>query len=173
MVVTSDGDLAAKITKLRNHGSHPKYYHDLIGGNFRLDAIQAAVLLAKLPHLDEWHVERQANAAYYDERLAGLNSVRTPLISEDRSFHIYNQYVISVERRDALKAFLKEQEIATEIYYPVPFHLQNCFRDLGYGAGDFRVAERAAESTLAIPVYPEITRAMQDHVVDSIQAFYD
>ena len=172
MVVTSDGDLAGKISKLRNHGSHPKYYHDLIGGNFRLDAIQAAVLLAKLPHLDQWHAERQANAAYYDDQLAGLNSVKTPLISEDRSFHIYNQYVISVERRDELRGFLNEQEIATEVYYPVPFHLQKCFRDLGYAAGEFPAAEHSAGSTLAIPVYPEITREMQDHVVHNIRAFY-
>lgn len=172
MVVTSDEDLAGKIAKLRNHGSHPKYYHDLIGGNFRLDAIQAAVLLAKLPHLDQWHAERQNNAAYYDEQLAGLNTVKTPLIREDRAFHIYNQYVISVEKRDELRDYLKAQEIATEVYYPVPFHLQNCFRDLGYSAGDFPIAEHSADSTLAIPVYPEITREMQDHVVSSIRTFY-
>lgn len=172
MVVTSDTPLAEKIAKLRNHGSHPKYYHDLIGGNFRLDAIQAAVLLAKLPHLDQWHGERQANARYYDEQLAGLNTLQTPVIQEDRDFHIYNQYVIRAERRDEFKAFLSSRDIATEVYYPVPFHEQNCFEYLGYRKGEFPVAERSAESTLAIPIYPELTREMQDHVIASIREFY-
>ncbi|MGE0625206.1 MAG: DegT/DnrJ/EryC1/StrS family aminotransferase [Pseudomonadales bacterium] len=172
MVVTSDQDLAAKIGKLRNHGSHPKYYHDLIGGNFRLDAIQAAVLLAKLPHLEQWHAERQANAAYYDVQLEGLNAVQLPKVQEDRSFHIYNQYVIRAQKRDQLRDFLKSRGVATEVYYPVPFHQQTCFADLGYGAGDFPESEKAAQSTLAIPVYPELTREMQNHVVQSIREFY-
>lgn len=173
MVVTSDESLATKIRKLRNHGSSPKYYHDLIGGNFRLDAIQAAVLLAKLPYLDQWHGERQTNASYYDEQLASLSTVKRPVVVENRAFHIYNQYVISVAQRDELRAFLGERGVATEIYYPVPFHEQKCFAELGYAQGDFPVAEHAARSTLAVPVYPELTREMQDHVIESIRAFYD
>ena len=172
MVVTSDDELAAKIRKLKNHGSHPKYYHDLVGGNFRLDAIQAAALLAKLPHLDQWHRERQENAAYYDSQLDGLNAVKIPTIGEERDFHIYNQYVVRVENRDELREFLQSQDIATEIYYPVPFHEQNCFSDLGYQSGDFPVAEDSAANTLALPIYPELTREMQDHVVASIREFY-
>ena len=172
MVVTSDSTLAEKIRKLKNHGSHPKYYHDLVGGNFRLDAIQAAALLAKLPHLDQWHAERQANADYYDSQLSGLNTLRIPAVQEDRSFHIYNQYVIRAEKRDELRDFLKSRDIATEIYYPVPFHEQNCFSSLGYESGAFPVAEDSANSTIALPIYPELTRDMQDHVVSSIREFY-
>lgn len=172
MVVTSDDALAAKISKLRNHGSFPKYYHDLIGGNFRLDAIQAAVLLAKLPNLDQWHSERQENAAYYDQELSNISAVKIPKVEEDRTFHIYNQYVIQVQRRDELRDFLRARDIGTEVYYPVPFHLQNCFDYLGYRKGDFAVAENAAESTLAIPVYPELRRVMQDYVVQAIREFY-
>ena len=172
MVVTSNDALASKISKLRNHGSYPKYYHDLIGGNFRLDAIQAAVLLAKLPYLDQWHAERQANAAYYDQELSGINAVKIPRVEEAREFHIYNQYVLHVRRRDELREFLREKDIGSEVYYPVPFHLQNCFKYLGYAKGDFPIAEDAADSTLAIPVYPELTRDMQDWVIQAIREFY-
>ena len=120
MVVTNDTTHAEKIRKLRNHGSHPKYFHELIGGNFRLDAIQAAILSAKLPHLNAWHEKRQTNAAYYDQKLADLNRVVLPEVSQDRSYHIYNQYVIRAQSRDGLRTHLAAMNIGTEIYYPVP-----------------------------------------------------
>lgn len=172
MVVTSSSPLAEKLRKLRNHGSHPKYYHQLIGGNFRLDAIQAAVLTAKLGHLDAWHKARQANAEYYDKLFAGLNAVKTPTTAQNRAYHTYNQYVIRAQNRDGLRQHLADRDIATEIYYPVPFHLQDCFADLGYREGEMPQAELAAQTTLALPVYPELSRDMQEYVVDTIREFY-
>ena len=170
MVVTDDPGLYEKLKMLRNHGANPKYYHAMIGGNFRLDPIQAAVLLVKLPHLDQWHAMRQQNAAYYDEKLKDLG-VKTPVIAYQRKNHIYNQYVISVpEKRDALRQFLAENNVSTEIYYPVSFHMQACFSDLGYREGDFPNSEYAAQHTIALPVYPELTDEMQDYVVDKIRA---
>ena len=172
MVVTNDASLAEKIARLRNHGAKPKYYYAMIGGNFRLDALQAAILLVKLPHLDGWHAKRQANAAYYDAHLQ-VDGVRKPAIAYDRKSHIYNQYVISVsERRDELQKFLAERGIGTEIYYPVPFHEQECFQHLGYKTGDFPNSEYAAKHTLALPIYPELTDAMKDFVIQEIGAFY-
>lgn len=172
MVVTSDEELATKIRKLKNHGSHPKYYHQLIGGNFRLDAIQAAALLAKLPHLDDWHAKRQENAAYYDEQFQGIEELITPAISGDRVYHIYNQYVLRAPDRDRLRAHLTERNIGNEVYYPVSFHEQECFAYLGYATGDFPEAEGAAAGTVAIPIYPELTREMQDYVVAAIKEYY-
>ena len=170
MVVTDDPGLHEKLKMLRNHGANPKYYHAMIGGNFRLDPIQAAVLLVKLPHLDQWHAMRQQNAAYYDEKLKDLG-VKTPVIAYQRKNHIYNQYVISVpEKRDALRQFLAENNVSTEIYYPVSFHMQACFSDLGYRECDFPNSEYAAQHTIALPVYPELTDEMQDYVVDRIRA---
>jgi dTDP-4-amino-4,6-dideoxygalactose transaminase len=172
MVVTSDDVLAERLRRLRNHGSKPKYYHALIGGNFRLDPIQAAVLLVKLPHLERWHAQRRRNAAYYDEHLS-LEQVRKPAIAYDRECHIYNQYVIRVpEGRDDLRAYLTEHGIGNEVYYPVPFHQQECFAHLGHRAGDFPRSELAAQQTLALPVYPELTDAMKDHVIETLGAFY-
>jgi len=169
MVVTNDSELNEKLKMLRNHGAKPKYYHAMIGGNFRLDPIQAAVLLVKLPHLNQWHKMRQENAAYYDEKLKDID-VKTPFIAYGRSHHIYNQYVISVpENRDGLRQFLADNDVNTEIYYPVSFHIQACFKDLGYREGDFPNSEYAANHTLALPVYPELTREMQDYVVDTIR----
>ena len=168
MVVTNDPELNEKLKMLRNHGAKPKYYHAMIGGNFRLDPIQAAVLLVKLPHLEKWHTMRQENAAYYDEKLKDVN-VKTPVIAYQRTHHIYNQYVISVpENRDGLRNFLAENDVNTEIYYPVSFHMQACFKDLGYREGDFPNSEYAANHTLALPVYPELTNEMQDYVVEKI-----
>ncbi len=172
MVVTNDAQLAEKVRWLRNHGMAPKYYHKTIGGNFRLDPIQAAVLSVKLPHLDRWHEMRRENAAYYDERF-DIEGLKKPALAYGRNSHIYNQYVVAVPgRRDELRIHLNEQEVGHEVYYPVPLHLQDCFKDLGYAQGDFTNSETAATSTLALPIYPELTRAMQDHVVGQIAAFY-
>ncbi|OQY49054.1 MAG: transcriptional regulator [Desulfobacteraceae bacterium 4572_87] len=169
MVVTNDPELNEKLKMLRNHGAKPKYYHAMIGGNFRLDPIQAAILRVKLPHLDQWHTMRRQNAAYYDEKLKNIG-VKTPFVAYGRSRHIYNQYVISIpENRDGLRQFLTENDINTEIYYPVSFHMQACFKDLGYREGDFPNSEYAANHTLALPVYPELTPEMQDYVVDKIR----
>lgn len=172
MVTTNDSALAEKLVKLRNHGSHPKYYHSMIGGNFRLDTIQAAVLLVKLPHIEKWHAARQKNAAFYDQAFAN-SKIKTPYIAYQREYHIYNQYVIMVpEKRDALRQNLVENEIGHEVYYPVPFHLQECFRDLGYQRGDFPNSEYAAEHSLALPIYPELTDEMKAYVAEKVIKFY-
>lgn len=172
MVVTNDAALAEKVRRLRNHGMEPKYYHAVVGGNFRLDPIQAAVLSVKLPHLDGWHAERRKNAAYYDAHL-DVEGLKTPALAYGREHHIYNQYVVVVPgRRDELRRYLNEQEIGNEVYYPVPLHLQECFRGLGYKEGDFPNSEFAAAHSLALPIYPELTRQMQEYVVEKIGAFY-
>jgi dTDP-4-amino-4,6-dideoxygalactose transaminase len=172
LVVTDDAQLRDQLVCLRDHGSRERYHHTRIGGNFRLDAIQAAALLVKLPLLERWNEARRHNAAYYDEEIGGV-VLRTPVAAWGRGAHVYNQYVIDVsERRDELRRFLAEREIGTEVYYPIPFHLQECFASLGHSRGDFPNAEFAAEHTLALPVYPGLTREMQDHVVGAIRAFY-
>lgn len=181
MVVTNDSDLAERMRILRVHGSKPKYYHKLIGGNFRLDTLQAAVLNVKLNYLDGWTTKRQANATRYHELFeqSGLLSRRyvrlpEPVYRESgaRHYHIYNQFVLRVEQRDDLITHLKQVEIGAEIYYPVPFHLQECFQYLGYKEGDFPEAERAARETIAIPIYPELTLAQQAEVVQAVATFY-
>ncbi len=176
MVVTQDAALAAKLAVLRNHGSEPKYYHHLVGGNFRLDTLQAAVVFVKLRHLDAWTQARQANARRYgnlfdESGLPARGSVRLPELRPGR--HIFNQYVIRVPRRDELRAFLTEQGIGTEVYYPVPLHLQKCFSALGYAPGDFPESERAAQETLALPIYPELNDAQARQIVDAIRRFYE
>jgi dTDP-4-amino-4,6-dideoxygalactose transaminase len=172
MVVTNDERLAETVRALRNHGANARGDYPLIGGNFRLDAIQAAVLSVKLRHLDRWHAARQANAQYYDEHLQ-VPEVTTPKMAYRREFHIYHQYVVSVARdRDQLREFLGRREIGSAVYYPVPLHLQECFRHLGYREGDLPQSERAARQTLALPVYPELSREMQDCVIQTIRAFY-
>jgi len=156
--------------RIRNHGAEPKYFHKRIGGNFRLDALQAAVLRVKLPHLDRWTTMRQGNAARYDSlfRSRGLTDrITLPVASPDRR-HIYNQYVIRVPDRDRVRQFLADRGIGTEIYYPVPFHLQECFASLGHTLGDFPHAEAAASSVLALPIYGELTAEQQRHVVDAL-----
>jgi dTDP-4-amino-4,6-dideoxygalactose transaminase len=170
MVVTNDAQRAEKLRCLRGHGAKPKYYHRIIGGNFRLDAIQAAIVSAKLPHLDGWTAARQCNAKRYDQLFteAGL-PVGLPAVVTDR--HIFNQYVIRVSDRDQLQAFLKTKGVGTEVYYPVPMHLQECFSYLGYTAGAFPESERAAEETLALPVYPELTEGQAKYVVECIVEF--
>jgi len=172
-VTATDDTLAKKLRLIRTHGMEPKYYHHLVGANFRIDALQAAVLRVKLPHLDGWSDARRANAARYRALFAdaGLSDVTLPIEAPNRT-HIYNQFVIRVPERDRLRAHLTAAGIGTEVYYPVPFHRQACFADLGYPAGAFPVAEAAASSSLALPIYPELTAAQQASVVAAIRNFY-
>lgn len=174
MVITGSDELYDKLRVLRVHGSHPKYYHKLAGGNFRLDAIQAAIVSVKLKHLDKWTKSRQENAGKYRELFANAgitDVVKLPVEKEDR--HIYNQFVICVkDKRDDLRLFLTEAGVGTEIYYPIPMHLQECFLDLNYKKGDFPVAEKAALHTLALPIYPELSDDQMAYVVEKIAAFY-
>ncbi len=170
MVVTQDESLGERLAQCRNHGSKPKYYHKWVGGNFRLDTLQAAGLIVKLRHLDDWSAKRRANAARYNELFADFDAVRTPVIREYNET-IYNQYVIRVPKRDDLKAFLKEQNIGAEIYYPVSMHEQECFAELGYKTGDFPASEKAAAESLALPIYPELTDEQICYVADKIKEF--
>jgi dTDP-4-amino-4,6-dideoxygalactose transaminase len=173
-VVTNDAALANKLRVLRTHGSQPKYFHKIIGGNFRLDTIQAAVLQVKLRYLDGWTARRQMNAAYYDNTFAkrGLRGVVVQTPPQVQSRHIFNQYVVRVPDRDGLANYLKQQQIGTEIYYPLSMHMQECFAYLGYKQGDFPESEKAAQSTLALPIYPELTTAHLQRVVDCVSAHY-
>ncbi len=174
MVTTRSDRDRERLIDLRNHGARPKYYHQLIGGNFRLDAIQATVLSIKLKYLDDWTRERQKNADHYRRRFAAATSqgqIVLPAAVESR--HIYNQFVIRVGGdRDALRNYLAEAGIGTEVYYPVPLHLQACFADLSYRPGDFPEAEAAASQTLALPIYPELSDEQMNYVVATIAAFY-
>jgi dTDP-4-amino-4,6-dideoxygalactose transaminase len=174
MCVANDAGLAERLSILRVHGSEPKYYHAFIGGNFRLDEIQAAVLNVKLPHLDAWTSGRQRNAAFYDGAFnrAGLAQTLGLPKATPGVRHIYNQYVIRAGKRDALRDFLTKTGVGSEIYYPLPLHLQRCFACLGYKAGDFPESERAAEETLALPIYPELTEEQLQYVVSTISDFY-
>ena len=173
MCVTNDAALAERMAVLRVHGGKPKYYHALIGGNFRIDELQAAVLNVKLPHLDDWSAARQRNAAFYDAafRRAQLGDALVTPQALPRVRHIYNQYVIRARERDALREHLTAAGVGTEIYYPVPLHLQQCFAYLGSRAGDYREAERAAGETLALPIYSELTETQLQYVVDCVAAF--
>lgn len=174
MCTTNDPALAERLDTLRVHGGKPKYHHAEIGGNFRIDELQAAVLLVKLKYLEGWTKARQKNAACYDDAFAQADVgvyVRTPVaLSENR--HIYNQYVIRVQRRDELRQHLAAAKVGTEIYYPIALHMQQCFAYLGYRPEDFPESVRAANEVLAIPVYPELTEAQQRYVVDTIAGFY-
>jgi dTDP-4-amino-4,6-dideoxygalactose transaminase len=171
MVVTSDERLAERVRRLRTHGGMKMYFHEEVGTNSRLDAIQAAVLLAKLPHLAEWSAARRTHAEAYGAALAGVAGVRVPAV-DPANEHIFHQYVIAAERRDALQAHLTAAGVGTAVYYPRPLHLQKCFAYLGYDAGAFPVSETAAERVLALPVYPELAEAQRDHVGASIRQFY-
>jgi dTDP-4-amino-4,6-dideoxygalactose transaminase len=173
MCVTNDAALARRMEILRVHGGQPKYYHALIGGNFRIDELQAAVLNIKLRHLDAWSAARQRNAAFYDRAFARADcgAVQTPLALPGGR-HIYNQYVIRARDRDALRAQLTAQGVGTEIYYPVPLHLQQCFAYLGGKTGEYPQAEQAAAQTLALPIYPELTETQLQYVVDTITTHY-
>jgi dTDP-4-amino-4,6-dideoxygalactose transaminase len=170
MIVTNDAQRADKLRVLRGHGSKPKYHHKIIGGNFRLDALQAAIVSAKLPHLDDWTAARQRNAQRYDRLFAeyGL-PITLPAVVTNR--HIFNQYVIRLAERDELQAYLKAQGVGTEVYYPVPMHLQECFAYLGHVAGAFPDSERAAKESVALPVHPEITEVQARFVVECIGNF--
>ena len=165
MVVTNSKDFAERLVMLRNHGFRTRYYNEILGGNFRLDAIQAAVLRVKLKHLDRWTEGRQRNAALYREN---IGCAQLPVELPDGR-HIYNQFVIRVPKRDGLMAHLKEQGVASEVYYPVPLHLQKCFEGLGYRKGRLPVSELAAETTLALPIYPELTPEMIRYVSSAIE----
>jgi dTDP-4-amino-4,6-dideoxygalactose transaminase len=182
MVTTSDDDRVEKLRVMRAHGGKPKYYHGVIGGNFRLDTLQAAVLIVKLRHLDAWTAARQRNADTYRRLFRDTGVVVEPGdMKEKRGLvlpvelparrHIYNQFVIRVDRRDELRAHLKERGIGNEVYYPVPFHMQKCYAGLGYREGDFGASERAARESLALPIYPELTTEMIAEVVGVVAEF--
>jgi dTDP-4-amino-4,6-dideoxygalactose transaminase len=171
MIVTQDDALATRLRRLRVHGGLKTYYHDEVGYNSRLDALQAAVLSAKLPHLAQWSEKRRQNAAYYDEALAGIPQVRTPFV-DPANVSIFNQYTLRVERRDELQKHLNERKIGNSVYYPLPLHLQPCFEYLGYREGQCPEAERAAREVISIPIYPELTRPQLDEVADAIRGFY-
>ena len=170
MIVTNDAERADKLRVLRGHGAQPKYYHRIVGGNFRLDAVHAAVVLSKLPHLDDWTAARRNNAKRYDQLFKAANlPITLPAMVTDR--HIFNQYVIRTAQRDQLQAFLKQKGIGSEVYYPVPMHLQDCFAYLGVREGALPESERAAKESLAIPVYPELREEQACRVVDCIGEF--
>jgi dTDP-4-amino-4,6-dideoxygalactose transaminase len=184
LITTGDAARHAKLAALRNHGMEPKYYHKILGGNFRLDALQAVVLHVKLRHLDAWTAARRHNAARYAKLFGAAGLAPQPVTlpttpcaatgqadGEGCHCHVFNQYIVRVPRRDALRAFLTERGIGTEVYYPVPLHLQECFRHLGYRAGDFPESERAAAETLALPIYPELSDAQAECVVATIGEF--
>lgn len=184
MVVSQDSDFAEKTRLLRNHGAHPKYYHALVGGNFRLDPIQATVLRIKLKHLESWHRLRIKNALFYNECLQSSDLLKNGLVTPpkavyqqaaekddgDRNYHIYNQYIIRVKKRNELRDWLTSREIGTEIYYPLALHQQECLKNTVQQP--LAHAEKAAEETLALPIYPELTRNMQEYVVKSIADFF-
>lgn len=181
MVVTSDPDLAEKLRLLRVHGSRPKYYHKIVGGNFRLDAIQAAVLNVKLKYLDTWSAARRENAAFYDKHFVeaaltekGDVMIPSPVWKNDAGVnpHIYNQYTLRCRQRNDLQAYLKSKGIGTEIYYPHPLHLQECFAPLGYKTGDFPESEQAAAEVLSLPVYPELAVDQREYVASTVVEYY-
>lgn len=185
MIVCQDADFAERTRIIRVHGGAPRYHHGVVGGNFRLDPIQAVVLSIKLPHLDSWHSKRRENGARYRRlfRESGLEGVRVHLpvavyeaaASEaggHPDYHIYNQFVIRAERRDALRSYLQAEGIGVEVYYPIPLHRQECLAGLGYEGLTYPVSEGAAAETLALPIFPELTAAMQERVVAGIVAFY-
>jgi dTDP-4-amino-4,6-dideoxygalactose transaminase len=174
LCTTDDPELAESMRVLRVHGGKPKYFHAVIGGNFRIDELQAAILRVKLKYLDRWTEGRQRNAAFYDAALAAAhfaNHIATPRAQEGGR-HIFNQYIVRAQKRDALKDFLGKRGVGTEIYYPVPLHLQKCFDYLQHRAGDFPESERAALETLALPIYPELAPEQLQHVVATIGEFY-
>jgi dTDP-4-amino-4,6-dideoxygalactose transaminase len=191
LVTTNNDNLAKILTIKRVHGGEPKYYHKVIGGNFRLDALQAAVLRVKLPHLDSWSEKRRHNAKRYTELFikAGLaeeegktkfdkkNEVLLPKAvyknSNVKNYHIYNQYIVRVEERDKMREFLTKNEIGSEIYYPVPFHLQECFKDLGHKKGDFPISEFSADNSIALPIYPELSDDQINFVVETFKKFFN
>jgi len=181
MILSDDANLAQKIMMMRMHGSKDKYYYEIIGGNFRLDAVQAAILRVKLKYLDIWQDKKREKALHYDKLFNESGLIEKGFIqppepvyksSGVQNYHTYHQYVVRARERDKLKAFLKEKGIATAIYYPLPLHLQKCFSYLGYRKGDFPESEKAAEEVLALPIYPELSSGQQNFIVASIAQFY-
>ncbi len=172
MIVTPNAATAERLRKLRVHGGRQMYHHEEVGYNSRLDALQAVVLLAKLPHLAAWSAARRAHAEFYDQALAGLSGISTPVVRPGNE-SVVNQYTIRVAdgQRDALAEFLKARGVGSGVYYPVPLHMQECFRYLGYGDGDFPESERACREVLSLPVFPELTPEQREHVVRSIREF--
>jgi len=171
MIVTNDAQLADRLACGRDHGQHPRYYYSWVGGNFRLDSIQAACLAVKFRHLEGWSARRRRNAARYDELLAGCDAVITPVVREG-NVSIFNQYVIRTSRRDELMDHLKAHNIGCGIYYPLSLHLQECFQDLGYVQGDFPQSERASAESLALPIYPELTDEQIVFVAETVKGFF-
>jgi dTDP-4-amino-4,6-dideoxygalactose transaminase len=173
MVTTNSQEIYDKLSIMRGHGAKPKYYHEVIGGNFRLDALQAAILIVKLAHLDEWTAKRQENAALYRRffEAAGVKEVILPLEKGRR--HIYNQFVVRVEKgRDELREFLNSKGVGSEVYYPLPLHIQKCFRHFGYGEEEFPVSMDGAKKSLALPIFPELTAEQIKYVVDKVGEFF-
>lgn len=171
MIVTQDEALFNRLMRLRTHGSVRTYHHEEVGYNSRLDALQAVVLSAKLPHLAGWSAKRRENAAFYNEAFADLAAVTTPWVDPDNE-SIYNQYTLRVERRDELKEYLGARGIGSAIYYPLPLHLQPCFEYLGYQPGSCPEAEKAAQEVISLPIYPELTQVQLDEVASAVRAFY-
>jgi dTDP-4-amino-4,6-dideoxygalactose transaminase len=171
MMVTQDEALFEALMKLRTHGSRRTYYHEIVGYNSRLDALQAAVLRAKLPHLEAWSAARRRNAAYYDAAFADVAEIGTPWV-DPANTSIYNQYTIRVSRRDELQTYLKERGIGSNVYYPLPLHLQPCFAYLGYAEGQCPEAEKAAREVLSLPVFPELATAQLDEVIAAVRGFF-
>lgn len=172
MVTTDDPEFAERIRILRQHGASPKYYHKLVGYNSRLDALQAAILKTKLPHLDAWTEARRHHAGSYDKELAGIGDIKIP-VRRDNAYHIFHQYTITTSRRDELRARLQAAKIGTEIYYPLPLHLQECFAYLGGKPGHCPKAERAAKTALSLPIFPEMTESEQSEVIEAVRKFYE
>ena len=170
LVTTNDESFAEKIKTLRDHGQKPRYFYKILGGNFRLDCIQAAVLSVKLKYLDEWNDKRRQNAVLYDNFFAG-SEVKPPQI-DSNNVSIYHQYTVTVPKRDRLQEYLAEKEIGSAIFYPHPLHLQECFKQLGYNKGDFPVAERLCEDVLSLPIYPELKKEQIEYVANAILEFY-
>jgi dTDP-4-amino-4,6-dideoxygalactose transaminase len=170
LITTNDQSLAEKLKILRDHGQYPRYHYHMVGGNFRLDAIQGAVLSIKLKYIDQWNQARREHAALYDQRLAD-SEVTIPAVHE-KNTSVYHQYTIRAPQRDTLKQYLTEQGIGTAVFYPKPLHLQDCFRDLGYQEGDFPIAERLCQEVLSLPIYTELTAEQIDYVADTIRSFY-
>ncbi len=171
MITTDDDDLADRLRKLRVHGGRKMYHHEMVGTNSRLDTLQAAALLAKLPRLGDWLSARRANARIYDDALAEVDEIRTPVVAQGNR-HTYNQYTIRARRRDELREHLSAEGIGSGVYYPAPLHLQECFSPLGYREGDLPVAERLSREVLSLPVFPELGRDRVERVADAVRAFY-
>ena len=171
MMVTQDETIATRLRQLRVHGGLKTYYHDEVGYNSRLDALQAAVLLAKLPHLESWSTARRKNAQYYNAAFAGSSDIRSPYL-DPANVSIYNQYTLRVSDRDALQEHLKSKGIGNSVYYPLPLHIQPCFAYLGYSEGAFPESEKASREVISLPVYPELKQSQLDEVIEAVKEFY-